>query len=69
MRTPDAPDRFVPEIRYADSEQVACDGDGGALGHPRVFLQMDASGFVDCGYCDRRYILTGGAADTRDKRV
>ena len=42
---------------------VACDGVGGALGHPRVWLEIDEHGFVDCGYCDRRFILAGGPAD------
>lgn len=60
-------DAFIPEIRYAALPRVACDGDDGALGHPRVFLQIDESGFIDCGYCDRRFILAGGPADGRDK--
>lgn len=54
-----------PELLYVERTRVACDGDGGALGHPRVFLQMDARGFVDCPYCDRRYVLAGGPADLR----
>mgnify|MGYP006185511375 CR=1 FL=1 len=36
-----------------------------ALGHPRVYLQIDEKGFVDCGYCDKRFILKGGPADRR----
>jgi uncharacterized Zn-finger protein len=35
-----------------------------ALGHPRVFLRIDEKGFVECGYCDRRFVLIGGPADT-----
>ena len=36
-----------------------------ALGHPRVWLQIpDDTGFVECGYCDKRFILKGGPADT-----
>ena len=32
-----------------------------ALGHPRVFLRIDPEvGFVECGYCDRRFVLEGG---------
>ena len=58
-----------PETIYIDTVQVACDGSGEvspALGHPRVFLRVDPDlGFVECGYCDRRFILTGGAADDR----
>ena len=34
-----------------------------ALGHPRVYMQIDEKGFVDCGYCDKRFILKGGPAD------
>ena len=34
-----------------------------ALGHPRVYMQIDEKGYVDCGYCDRRFILKGGPAD------
>jgi uncharacterized Zn-finger protein len=48
--------------------QVACDGSGdipAALGHPRVFLRIEPdTGFVECGYCDRRFVLEGGPADT-----
>ena len=56
-----------PETFYVDDSHVACDGDEGPLGHPRVYLQMDARGFVECGYCDRRYVLAGGPADTRSR--
>lgn len=49
-----------PEIIEAETEIVACDG-GGALGHPRVFLNMEGKGQVDCPYCDRRFILKAGA--------
>lgn len=38
-------------------------GSSPALGHPRVWLQIDEKGFVDCGYCDKRFILKGGPAD------
>ena len=47
----------VPEQEVTDAWRVACDGGEGALGHPRVWLQIpDGVGFVDCGYCDKRYI-------------
>ncbi|HVZ68998.1 MAG TPA: zinc-finger domain-containing protein [Rhizomicrobium sp.] len=50
-----------PEIIEVDDTRVACDGGGGALGHPRVYLQIGEEGFVDCGYCDRRFVLREGA--------
>ncbi len=34
---------------------VACDGGGGALGHPKVYLELDAEGKVCCPYCSRLY--------------
>ena len=56
-----------PEVIKVSTLQVACDGSGDvtpALGHPRVFLRMEPDlGFVECGYCDRRFILEGGPAD------
>ncbi len=56
-----------PETIRTSSLRVACDGSGAvpaALGHPRVYLHVDADlGFVDCGYCDRRFVLKGGPAD------
>jgi NADH dehydrogenase (ubiquinone) Fe-S protein 6 len=59
----------APETRYIDGRQVACDGEDGPSGHPRVYLKMDSRDYVDCGYCDRRFVLTGGAADTRSKAL
>ncbi|MDJ0947253.1 MAG: zinc-finger domain-containing protein [Kiloniellales bacterium] len=50
-----------PEVVEVDSEIVACEGEGGALGHPRVFLNMEGKGQIDCPYCDRRFVLRSGA--------
>lgn len=58
-----------PETIRTKSLRVACDGSGAvpaALGHPRVFLHIDDNGYVDCGYCDRRFILEGGPADVAE---
>ena len=59
-----------PETIRTTSLRVACDGSGAvsaALGHPRVYLHIDADlGYVDCGYCDRRFVLEGGPADGPD---
>ena len=46
-----------PEVIVVHEHRVACDGGGGALGHPRVYLEMGGKGFVECGYCDRRFVL------------
>ena len=49
-----------PEILTVDSEVISCDGGGGALGHPRVWLNMEGKGQIDCPYCGRRFILEQG---------
>jgi len=40
-----------------EKEIVACDGGSGALGHPRVWLNMRGRGRVECPYCGRTYVL------------
>jgi len=49
-----------PEVMETDDATVACEGIGSALGHPRVFLTIGEEGFVECPYCDRRFVLTDG---------
>ncbi|MEM7718359.1 MAG: zinc-finger domain-containing protein [Pseudomonadota bacterium] len=48
-----------PETEVVTTMRVSCDGGGGALGHPRVWLSIDETvGWVECGYCDKRFILS-----------
>ncbi|MBV8593455.1 MAG: zinc-finger domain-containing protein [Caulobacteraceae bacterium] len=58
----------APEEVVVRSKRVACDGVGGALGHPRVWLEMGEAGFVECGYCDRRFVLAVGHEGAEDER-
>ncbi|MBT0959309.1 zinc-finger domain-containing protein [Alphaproteobacteria bacterium KMM 3653] len=52
----------APEIEVTDKWRVACDGGQGALGHPRVWLSLDrATGEVECGYCDKKFIHSSKA--------
>lgn len=46
-----------PEQITVATKRVACDG-GGVLGHPLVYLDMGGEDFVECGYCDRRFVLS-----------
>jgi uncharacterized Zn-finger protein len=50
-----------PETITVEGAVVGCDGGGGALGHPLVYLNLGPEGRVDCPYCGRRYILKRGA--------
>ncbi|MFM5923074.1 MAG: zinc-finger domain-containing protein [Novosphingobium sp.] len=61
-----------PETVTVSSPRVYCDGasgipGGAALGHPQVWLEIDEHGYVDCGYCDKRFVLKGGPADGADQ--
>ena len=44
------------ETIHTDAMVVACNGGGGALGHPRVYLNLAPAGRVECPYCSRLYI-------------
>ncbi|MGX6646717.1 zinc-finger domain-containing protein [Maricaulaceae bacterium MS644] len=52
-----------PEVVVTERPRVMCDGGGGALGHPRTYYDMGEQGFVECGYCDRRFVLKGSRQD------
>ena len=54
-------DTDAPETIEVTSRDVKCDGGGGGLGHPAVFYHIGDAGFVECGYCDRRFELAAGA--------
>ena len=55
----------APETIDVETETVACDG-GGALGHPRVFLNMEGKGHVACPYCGRDFVLKAGPQAASD---
>lgn len=52
-----------PEIVMVNTHRVSCNGGGGALGHPRVWYEMGDEDFVECKYCDRRFVRIGGKLD------
>lgn len=50
----------APETVTVTRWKVACDGDEElvGLGHPRVWLTIPQdSGWVECGYCDKRFVI------------
>jgi uncharacterized Zn-finger protein len=60
-----------PETVYTESRRVSCNGatdirGGAALGHPRIWLEIDEKGYAECGYCDRRFVLRGTEHADRD---
>lgn len=59
---PNADAIAAPEVVVVRSHRIACDGVGGALGHPRVWLEMGGEPFVECPYCDRRFVAADSEA-------
>lgn len=60
-----APASFAnqPEVVVVATKKIACDGVGGALGHPKVWYDMSEQDYVECKYCDRVFALKGGSHD------
>ena len=57
------PDSHTPEYEetiFVDQRVVGCDGGGGPLGHPLVYLKISDRDVV-CPYCSRHFVLTPGA--------
>ena len=52
-----------PEVVVVATKKIACDGGGGALGHPKVWYDMSESDHVECKYCGRVFALKGGSRD------
>ncbi|XP_013883870.1 NADH dehydrogenase [ubiquinone] iron-sulfur protein 6, mitochondrial [Austrofundulus limnaeus] len=43
-------------VRHVETRVVSCDGGGGALGHPKVYINLDKDTKVGtCGYCGLRF--------------
>lgn len=49
------------EVVEVEKPKVACEGESGALGHPRIYLNMGDKREIDCPYCGRRFVLKEGA--------
>jgi uncharacterized Zn-finger protein len=52
------------ETVTVDTITVACDGDGGVGGHPRVYLNLAPRGKIECPYCSRFFVLRRPGGET-----
>lgn len=43
-------------MRWQKERVVACDGGGGPLGHPKIFINVDKPQIVFCTYCGLPYV-------------
>jgi uncharacterized Zn-finger protein len=63
-----SPSQMGPfETIYIDETVAACNGGGGPLGHPRVYLNLGPAGKIECPYCSRLFVnraMAGGDTAT-----
>ena len=52
------------EPTIVETSTVSCDGAGGALGHPEVYLHVGSEAETVCPYCSHRFVLDGGSPNT-----
>jgi len=57
------------ETIYTDEMVVACNGGGGPLGHPRVYLNLGPAGEIECPYCSRQFLRRTGPSGGADDAV
>ena len=43
-------------VRWTKEKVVACDGGGGPLGHPKIFINTDKPQIAVCGYCGLPFV-------------
>ena len=48
---------------FINDSRVACNGGGGPLGHPQVWLTLGSDGQVTCPYCSRHFAAATPQAD------
>lgn len=48
-------------VRWTKESQVSCDGGGGPLGHPRIFINVNKPQICWCTYCGVPFVYTSVA--------
>ncbi|PHS41504.1 MAG: hypothetical protein COA91_01630 [Robiginitomaculum sp.] len=44
-----------PETQIVHSHRISCDG--GAGGHPKVFMDMGQADMAECKYCGKKFVF------------
>tara|TARA_Y100000766_G_C18415013_1_gene369274 strand:+ start:125 stop:394 length:270 start_codon:yes stop_codon:yes gene_type:complete len=52
----DAVSESSENVILTNHSRVACNGGGGSLGHPQIFLTLGNDGRVTCPYCSREFV-------------
>ena len=43
-------------VRWSKERVAVCDGGGGPLGHPKIFINVDKPEITPCGYCGLPFV-------------
>jgi len=46
-----------PETQVVQTHRIACDGGGGAGGHPKVYMDMGQTDEAVCKYCGKKFVF------------
>ena len=57
MNSPDIKESQITDVELVSSKKVSCDGGGGVLGHPKVYLEMGDEDQITCPYCSKLFKL------------
>ena len=52
----DAARKASANVIVTNQLRVACNGGGGTLGHPKIFLTLGNDGRVTCPYCSCEFV-------------
>ena len=52
-----------------DGTVAACNGGGGPLGHPKVYLNLGAAGRAECPYCSREFVNRAPPKGASDETI
>lgn len=52
----DVPSTGSANVIVVNQSRVACNGGGGPLGHPQIFLSLGTDDKVICPYCSRVFV-------------
>ena len=55
MEPPEIKDELNLDKEFVKSKKVICDGGGGTLGHPKVYLDMGDENEIICPYCSKLF--------------
>ena len=45
------------EKEIVSTKKVICDGGGGSLGHPKVYLSIKDENGIECSYCGKSFVF------------